>query len=186
MSEINYLGLAVLEAGLEAIRHSPKNDGHLELIVRRPAVDQREIVENAELNQAEGLVGDNWSTRGRNLAAGKLPNPDLQLTVINARLLGLVAQAKERWQLAGDQLVVDLDLSIENLPTGTRLAVGSAIIEVTAKAHSGCEKFAARFGREALEWVNSPLGKSLRLRGLNAKVIQDGKIQVGDKVKKVF
>ena len=184
MTEINHLSLAELEKGLDTIRLSPKNEGSLELIVRRPAVDQREVLEEGELNQAEGLAGDSWRKRAKKQVDTGLPNPDSQLTLINARLIALVAQANERWQLAGDQLVVDLDLSLENLPSGTRLVIGAAIIEVTAKPHTGCDKFAARFGPEALKWVNSPLGKSLRLRGLNAKVVQGGVIHVGDLVKK--
>jgi hypothetical protein len=184
MNEISHLSLAELEKGLDTIRQSPKNEGSLVLIVRRPAVDQREVLEDGELNQAEGLVGDSWRKRARIQVDSGLPNPDSQLTLINARLIALVAQAKERWQLAGDQLVVDLDLSLENLPSGTRLGIGSAIIEVTAKPHTGCDKFAVRFGLEALKWVNSPLGKSLRLRGINAKVVQGGIIHVGDLVRK--
>jgi hypothetical protein len=184
MNEISHLSLAELEKGLDTIRQSPKNEGSLVLIVRRPAVDQREVLEDGELNQVEGLVGDSWRKRARIQVDSGLPNPDSQLTLINARLIALVAQAKERWQLAGDQLVVDLDLSLENLPSGTRLGIGSAIIEVTAKPHTGCDKFAGRFGPEALKWVNSPLGKSLRLRGINAKVVQGGIIHVGDLVRK--
>ena len=185
MTEINHLSLAELEKGLDTIRLSPKNEGSLELIVRRPAVDQREVLEEGELNQAEGLAGDSWRKRAKKQVDTGLPNPDSQLTLINARLIALVSQANERWQLAGDQLVVDLDLSLENLPSGTRLVIGAAIIEVTAKPHTGCDKFAARFGPEALKWVNSPIGKSLRLRGLNAKVVEGGIIRVGDVVKKL-
>jgi hypothetical protein len=185
MTEISHLSLSELEKGLDTIRQSPKNEGSLELIVRRPAVDQREVLVVGELNQAEGLAGDSWRRRAKTQVDSGLPNPDSQLTLINSRLIALVARAKERWQLAGDQLVVDLDLSLENLPSGTRLGIGSAIIEVTAKLHTGCDKFAARFGPEALKWVNSPLGKSLRLRGLNAKVVEGGIIRVGDVVKKL-
>ena len=185
MTEISRVSLAELEKGLDTIRQSPKDEGSLVLIVRRPAVDQREVLEEGELNQAEGLAGDSWRKRAKIQAASGLPNPDSQLTLMNSRLIALVAQTKERWQLAGDQLVVDLDLSQENLPSGTRLGIGPAIIEVTAKPHTGCDKFAARFGPQALKWVNSPLGKSLRLRGLNAKVIRGGIIRVGDAVKKI-
>lgn len=185
MSEVRHVTLAELENGLESIRQSPKQQGSLVLIVRRPAPNQREVLQVGELSQAEGLVGDDWSRRGKSLASGKFPNPDAQVTLINVRLLALVAQTRERWPLAGDQLVVDLDLSMENLPGGTRLALGTAIIEVTAKPHTGCDKFTARFGQEALNWINSAIGKSLRLRGLNARVVQDGAIRTGDIVRKV-
>jgi MOSC domain-containing protein YiiM len=109
----------------------------------------------------------------------------MQLNLINARALALIAQDEERWQLAGDQLIVDLDLSKENLPPGTQLALGTAIIEVTAQPHTGCNKFAARFGVDAAKWVNSPAGKELQLRGINARVVQPGKIRVGDAVTKI-
>jgi hypothetical protein len=184
MIELKPLTLTELEDGLDTIRESPKNKGMLALIVRRPQVEQREVLEVGELDLREGLVGDTWRLRGNPHTPDGSANPDAQLTLINARLIGLIAQTTDRWPLSGDQLVVDLDLSVENLPAGTRLALGSAVIEITAQPHTGCDKFAARFGQEALKWVNSPVGKPLRLRGLNAKVVQGGMIQIGDVVRK--
>jgi len=169
--------LEELEAGLDSIRQSPKEAGALALIVRRPQVGEREVLEAAELNLTRGLVGDNWETRGT-------PDPEMQLNVMNVRAVALLAQQKERWPLAGDQLYIDLDLSAANLPPGTRLTIGSAIIEVTAKPHLGCKKFAARFGQDAVKWVNSSVGKELKLRGINAKVVRAGVIHVGDAVRK--
>jgi MOSC domain-containing protein YiiM len=109
----------------------------------------------------------------------------MQLNLINARLIALLAQDKARWPLAGDQLYVDLDLSEENLPPGTRLTIGAAVIEVTDQPHTGCKKFAARFGADAVKFVNSPEGKALHLRGINAKVVQGGTIRAGDTVRKI-
>ena len=109
----------------------------------------------------------------------------MQLNVMNARVIALLAQGKDRWALAGDQLFVDFDLSEANVPPGTRLAIGSTMIEVTAPPHLGCKKFSARFGPDAMKFVNSPEGKALHLRGINAKVIQPGVIRAGDVVKKV-
>jgi MOSC domain-containing protein YiiM len=109
----------------------------------------------------------------------------MQLNVMNARVIALLAREEDRWPLAGDQLYIDMDLSQENLPPGTRLALGSAVIEVTDQPHTGCKKFAARFGLDALKLVNSPLGRQLQLRGLNARVTQPGMIRVGDLVKKL-
>lgn len=185
MTEFIPLTSEELEAGLDTIRQSPTNEGTLALIVRRPQIGVRETVEVGKLDPAEGLIGDTWKTRGSTRTTDGSSHPDMQLTLINARLIGLIAQVKERWPLAGDQMVVDLDLSVDNLPPGTRLAFGTAIIEITAQPHTGCDKFAARFGREALKWVNSPAGKQLRLRGLNAKVVQAGVTKVGDVVKKI-
>jgi MOSC domain-containing protein YiiM len=109
----------------------------------------------------------------------------MQLNIMNSRVIALLAQDKDRWPLAGDQLFIDMDLSAENLPPGTRLALGSAMIEVTDQPHTGCKKFMERFGLDAMKFVNSPVGKQLHLRGINAKVVQPGLIQVGDVVKKI-
>jgi hypothetical protein len=175
-----------LEAGLAEIRQSPKDEGVLTLIVRRPAVDAREVLTEGELRLDEGLVGDSWRTRGSSQTADGAAHPDMQLNVMNARVIALVAQARERWPLAGDQLFIDLDLSAENLPAGTRLALGSrAVIEVSPQPHTGCKKFVARFGLEAMQFVNLPTGRQLHLRGINAKVVQPGVIRVGDVVKKI-
>jgi hypothetical protein len=185
MPEVKHLRTDELAAGLEEIRRSPRDRGVLKLIVRRPAVEAREVVEEGELSLQHGLVGDNWATRGSSLTADGSADPDRQLNVMNARVIALVAQDPARWHLAGDELFVDLDLSEENLPPGMRLAIGSAIIEVTPPPHLGCKKFVARFGQDAMQFVNSPLGRQLRLRGLNAKVIQPGVIRVSDAVRKV-
>jgi hypothetical protein len=185
MIAIKQLTLAELEDGLDTIRQSPKDAGVLALIVRRPAVGEREVLEEGVLDLAEGLVGDTWRERSSSRTADGSPHPDMQLNIMNTRVIALLAQAKDRWRLAGDQLFIDLDLSKENLPPGTRLALGSSVIEVTAQPHTGCQKFAARFGLDALKWVSSPVGKELQLRGINARVVQAGVIRVGDVARKV-
>ena len=173
-----------LEAGLGHVRAAPSDEGILELIVRRPAVDEREVVEQAELDVDDGLVGDNWRARGRS-GGRRPPNPDAQITVVSSRAIALAAGERDRWPLAGDQLYVDLDISAENLPPGTRLAIGTAVIEVTAEPHTGCKKFAARFGLETLEHFNSPEGRALNLRGINTRVVESGAVRVGDVVRKL-
>ena len=185
MLTAKYLTTAELEAGLDVIRQSPRDAGVLELIVRRPTIGEREVLTEGRLDPAEGLVGDNWRARGSSATTDGTAHPDMQLNIMNARAATLVAQAKERWQLAGDQLFVDLDLSGDNLPPGTRLAIGSAVVEVTPVPHNGCKKFTERFGLEAMKFVNSPAGKELHLRGINAKVVQAGVIRVGDAVTRI-
>jgi len=170
---------------LDHIRLSPKDEGVVDLIVRRQAVNEREVLEQAEFDLVQGLVGDTWNRRRSKSTPDGSPNIEMQITVINSRVAALVAREPSRWQLAGDQLYVDMDLSAENLPSGTRLALGSAIIEVTAPPHLGCQKFVARFGLEAMKFVNSPLGKELRLRGLHARVVQPGRIRTGELARKV-
>lgn len=185
MTDVKHLTMQELEAGLDEIRQSPQDEGVLEMIVRRPRTGEREVLEEGELDLIEGLVNDNWRTRGSSQTADGSSHPDMQLNIMNSRVIALVAQHKEHWQLAGDQLFIDLDLSAENLPPGTRLAVGSSVIEVTPQPHNGCKKFVERFGLEAMKFVNSPVGKQLHLRGINAKVVQAGLVRVGDIVKKI-
>ena len=176
--------METLEAGLDAVRAAPPDTGRVELIVRRPEVDARELIEEATLDPEDGLVGDNWHVKP-SLKTGA-PNPEAQLTVMNARVTALVAgDDRERWALAGDQLFVDLDLSYRNLPPGTRLQVGEAVIEVTDEPHRGCGKFSSRFGVEALKFVNSAVGRELNMRGINTRIVTGGVVRTGDAVTKV-
>lgn len=182
---MEHLDRAALDAGLDRIREAPKDNGRVELIVRRPEIEAREVLLEATLDTDEGLVGDCWQTRGSSSTADGSANPDAQLTLMNARSAALVAGAAERRQLAGDQLFVDLDLSVTNLPAGSQLRVGEATIEITPLPHRGCGKFLARFGTEALKWVNSPVGRELNLRGVNARVVAGGAVRRGDEIAKV-
>jgi hypothetical protein len=182
---LHHLTTDELEAGLDEILKSPKDEGVLQLIVRRPDIGLRDVLEEGDLDLTEGLLGDTWKNRGSSRSADGLSHPDMQLNIMNARVIALVAQAKDRWPLAGDQLFVDLDLSASNLPAGVQLAIGSTIIEVTDQPHTGCQKFVERFGLDAMRFVNSTLGKKLHLRGINAKVVHPGRIRVGDIVRKV-
>ncbi|HWM22444.1 MAG TPA: hypothetical protein VNO51_22325 [Ilumatobacteraceae bacterium] len=173
-----------LEAAIDHIRASPTDIGTVDLIVRRPAVEEREILEEAELDPAYGVVGDTWNIRGSKRTEDGSSHPDMQLNVMNSRVVALIAQDPDRWALAGDQLYVDLDLSHDNLPPGTQLVLGTATIEVTDQPHTGCAKFTRRFGLDAFHWVNTEAGSRLRLRGLNAKVVVPGIVRRGDTVTK--
>ncbi len=185
MTQERHLSTAELIAGLAEVRQAPAHEGPLLMIVVRPDRELRQLPDLAELSPEAGLVGDRWAKH----ATRKLPdgrrNPDTQLTLLNARTAALIAGPQERWPLAGDNLVVDLDLSMANLPAGRRLQIGGAVIEITEEPHTGCSKFSKRFGPDALKFVNSPEGRALRLRGVNAKVVQAGGVQLGDRIRKL-
>ena len=175
-----------LEAGLDEIRRAPADEGTVELIVRRPAEGEREVLAEGVLDLSEGLVGDRWSAHRSSRTPDGSPNVATQLTLMNARVVDLVAASdRKRWALAGDQLYVDFDISVANLPPGTRLALGSAVIEVTPEPHTGCVKFHARFGGDAHRFVNTKQHRHLRLRGLNAKVVEPGTVSTGDTIRKL-
>ncbi|CAN5228812.1 MOSC domain-containing protein [soil metagenome] len=176
---MKHLTTEEIEKGLPEVIESPKDNGILHLIVRRPREDEREVLEKGELDTEKGLVGDNW------IEYGEKPFFEAQIAIMNSRIIDLLAQDKIRWQLAGDQLYIDLNLSDENLPHGTRIAIGSAILEITQQPHTGCRKFVERFGLEAMKFVNSPIGKQFHLRGIYAKVVQSGTIRQGDNVRKI-
>ncbi len=170
------------DSQLDVVHAAPADEGRLVLIVRRPAVDERDTVNEARLDLDLGLVGDRWATRDTARTPAYLAS---QLTVISTRLLAAIEPDRARWPLAGDQLYVDLDLCEAHLPAGSRLSIGSSVIEVSQLPHTGCAKFSARFGSEALRWINSPTGRAHRLRGLNARVLRPGSIRVGDAVRRM-
>jgi hypothetical protein len=147
--------LADLEACLDYVRQSPRDTGRLELLVCRPDVDSREVLDEGRLDRVHGFVGDNWSVRGSSSKLDRSSDPNKQITIMNARVIAVLAGGKERWPVAGDQLFVDFDLSASNIPPGTRIQIGSAVLEVTASPHRGCQKFTARFGMNAPAFVNS-------------------------------
>jgi hypothetical protein len=173
--------------GLPVVRRSPRGVGTLALAVRRPAVDAREVLSRAELDPEAGLIGDSWSQRPSSRTTDRSPHPDMQLNVINARFIELIAGPdRDAWALAGDQLYVDLDLSVDAMPAGSRLAIGDrAVIEVTDQPHNGCAKFAARFGRDAHKIVWTEDGQRLRLRGLNERVLVGATIRTGDSIRQL-
>ncbi|HET9260793.1 MAG TPA: MOSC domain-containing protein [Acidimicrobiia bacterium] len=171
-----------LESLLDEILAAPKDAGPVEMIARRPKENQREVVETAELTTRSGLVGDNWIDR---VDGNGEPHTKTQLTLMNARVADAVAVTRERWPLAGDQIYVDFDISHENLPAGSRIKVGTAVVEISEVPHTGCAKFSGRFGKEALRFANVGVGRDNRFRGVNAFVVEDGVVSVGDKVTKL-
>ncbi|MCY4516853.1 MAG: hypothetical protein OXB99_06405 [Acidimicrobiaceae bacterium] len=183
--EARHRSAAELEAALPRIREAPAGTGTIQLIVRRPAEDRREVLNAARINDAEGIEGDTWNQRGTSLSADGGPHPNKQITIMNSRAAEAVIGPIDRWPLAGDQIYADLDIGHEALPAGTQLSIGTAVVEVAVEPHTGCAKFAARFGREALRFVNTGEGSSLRLRGVNCRVIQPGTVRVGDSVSRL-
>ncbi len=177
---------ADLEASLHHLRTAPADTGTLEMVVRRPDTGVREILDEGLLDETSGLVGDNWLSRATSRAIAEGRHVDTMITVMSARMIGLLGDTADVRALAGDQLFVDLDLSHDNLPAGSRVALGEdAVLEVTSKPHAGCKKFLARFGADALGFVNGDVGSRLRLRGLNARVVQGGLVRPGDVVRRI-
>jgi hypothetical protein len=183
---VDHANYTALEAGLPEIRRSPQDRGQIVLIVRRPAAKEREVLAEAVLDPSEGLVGDSWRARASaKIANGEVPDRRTQLTLMNARVAALVAGDQHRWPLAGDQLYVDFDLGTANVPPGTQLAVGTALIEISDQPHRGCGKFLSRFGIDAQRFVTSPVGRELNLRGVNAIVRSGGLVRSGEEIRKL-
>jgi hypothetical protein len=174
-----------LDRFTDDVRAAPRDAGPVVMIVRRPTVDVREVVDAADLDPDAGLVGDDWSRRRGWSTPDGSADREVQLTIMGTRVLSAIEPDQDRWPLAGDQLYVDLDLSVENLPPGARLAIGDAIVRVSEKPHTGCAKFSARFGSDALRWINGPVGRELRMRGVNARIEQAGTVRVGDTIRRI-
>ena len=181
----NHLAREELQVGLSHILRSPKDDGVLEAIVIRPVPGTRQDLQSCEISLENGTHGDHWAKDCWMTTEGGKPDPDVQICIMNSRCIALIAQKRERWPLAGDNLFIDLDLRPENLPPGQRLRIGSAVIEITAVDHNGCASFAEHYGSSAVVFVNARKGRSLRLRGVYATVVADGRVTVGDRVVKV-
>jgi hypothetical protein len=180
------LTTASLEARLDHLRAAPADTGTLAMIVRRPDTGVREILDEGLLDETGGLLGDNWLSRATSHAIAEGRHLDAMITVMSARMVALLGETEDVQALAGDQLYVDLDLSHDNLPAGSRIGLGEdAVLEVSVKPHAGCKKFLARFGADALGFVNGDVGTRLRLRGLNARVVRGGVIRPGDVVRRI-
>jgi hypothetical protein len=180
-----HLTMTDLEAGIVEAGISPRDHGTLEMIVARPGTDLRVVLDQGELHVEDGLVGDDWKMRGSKSTPDGSAHPEAQITLMNSRVIELLSGGRESWPLAGDQLFVDLDLSVDNLPAGQRIAIGSAVLEITAMPHTGCDKFTARFGHDAIRFVNSKEGRAARRRGIYARVVQAGTIRAGDTITKI-
>ena len=182
---MQHLTTEEIEAGMPHITAAPKDVGTLDLIVARPAEDEREVIAEGELDLEVGLVGDNWQARPSSRMPDNTAHPDMQLNIINSRLIAHICPDEDRRKLAGDQLHVDFDLSDENVPPWTRIQIGEAVVEVTDQPHAGCAKFTRRFGLDAMRFVNSEIGVAHHLRGICARVVEPGTIRQGDQVKKL-
>jgi hypothetical protein len=180
-----HLTMTDIQTGLAELGASPLDKGTLEMIVCRPNIGERVVLDRAELDLTHGLVGDNWQARGSKATEDGSAHPEAQITLMNSRIIQLVAQDRSRWPLAGDQLFVDLDLSTANLQAGQWLAIGTAVLEITGMLHAGCDKFTERYGHDAIRFINSAEGREQRRRGIYARVIQPGTIQSGDTVSKI-
>jgi MOSC domain-containing protein YiiM len=185
MTMITHLTDAQIEAGMPEVLQSPVDHGVLEAIVIRPATGVRIELQESRLSAERGTEGDRWADHCWSSLPDGSPNPEVQICIMNSRMIQLLAGDRSRWALAGDNLFVDLNLNRESLRTGQQLAIGDCIIEITEQSHNGCAKFSERFGPAALRFVNSPTGKQLRLRGIYAKVVQAGLVRVGERIRRV-
>ncbi|MFI5282458.1 MAG: MOSC domain-containing protein [Candidatus Dormibacterales bacterium] len=182
---LQHAGLTDLEAKLDHMRQAPADMGTIELIARRPVENEREVLTEARLDVVEGLVGDDWKARGSRRTADGGADPEAQVTLVNARAAEAFAGDRDRWHLAGDQIYVDFDISLDNVPPGSRVRIGEATLEFSAAPHTGCAKFSSRFGVEAHKFVNSAVGRELRLRGANCRVVSGGLVRTGDAIQKL-
>jgi hypothetical protein len=177
--------LAELQQGLPVILAAPKDEGVLRAIVVRPAHGERLTPGASEVSLARGVHGDHWEKGCWRTTEDGRPDPDVQICIMSARCIELIAGPIENWPPAGDNLFIDMDLTPANMPPGQRFSIGTALFEITAVPHNGCDQFIARFGRDAVLFVNTGEGKRLRLRGIYARVIRDGRIAAGDRVTKL-
>jgi MOSC domain-containing protein YiiM len=182
---VKHLNMNELEEGINYIVQTPDDKGPVRMIVSRPETGIRKILNSASLDTIKGLIGDNWKDRGSSGTPKKSANPETQITIMNSRVIDLIAHSSDRWKLAGDQLFIEMDISRNNIPPGSQLKIGSAVIEVSEKPHTGCQKFSERFGLHALIFVSTPLGLELCFRGINARVLKSGIVTVGDIVNKL-
>lgn len=182
---VDYVSAEEIERKFAALEPSPRQQGTVEMIVRRPQVNEREVVEQAEITVEHGVIGDNWLARGSSSTEDGSAHPGMQLAIMNSRIINLIAQSRDNWAPAGDQLFVDFDLSEENLPIGQRFSIGEVIFEVSPIPHKGCKKFKQRYGLDASRFINNLAYEPLRLRGVNVSVIQGGTIKTGDTITKL-
>jgi MOSC domain-containing protein YiiM len=190
VAALPYRTTAELERSLHELRAAPTEQGRVHLVVRRPGNGDREVLDEGYFDAADGLAGDNWLSRATSRAVAAGRHLDAQVNVMSARMVRLLADTAEEQAYAGDQLFVDLDISVANLPAGSRLAFGApgaggAVMEISQKPHNGCAKFTTRFGEDAMRFVNSEAGKELRLRGFNARIVESGPVRPGDVVRVV-
>ncbi len=180
-----HLTRAELEAGLPEILQSPKDNGLVEAITVRPVSEERRVVQSTRMTLSGGVEGDHWANGCWKSTEDGKPHPDVQICIMNSRCINHIAGSRENWAPAGDNLFVDMDISPDNMPPGTRVSLGSVILEITDTPHNGCAKFVERYGREATVFVNTGEGKRLRLRGIYGRVVQDGAVSVGDVITKI-
>ena len=185
IDRVVYKSTEALEQGFEHIKNAPSDHGKLELIVARPEEDQRLEMEEGRLDEEKGLLGDNWYSRGSSRTKDGSAHPEMQINMMNSRVIDLITENKQQWKLAGDQLYVDFNLHKDNVPPGTQLSIGEAILEVTPEPHTGCKKFSQRFGVEALKFISTKEGRQWQMRGINARVVKSGSIKTGDTIRKI-
>jgi hypothetical protein len=175
---------AEIEAGIGPVLQSPAEGAAVEALFSRPAPGKRLDLPALEVSVSGGIAGDHWSLGCWKTLPDGSPDPDVQVSLMNRRMLHLIAGARDNWARAGNNIIVDMDLSIDNLPIGQRLRVGTAELEIGPVANTGCDFFIERYGRDACVFVNTGIAKQKRLRGVYARVVKDGQIRIGDIIRK--
>ncbi len=182
---MKYAAQSDIDRRMDWVLNAPRDKGRVKLIVVRPQTNQRTMLEQVLFSREAGVTGDNWQQHCWKKCDDGKADPSVQVAIMNARMIEVLAGHKNNWPLAGDQLFVDFDLGINNLSPGDQLQVGGAVLEITAEPHRGCGKFKKRFGETALQYVNSAQGDAHRLRGIYATIISNGDVSIGDTICKI-
>lgn len=176
---------AELDRAWPDIMAAPKDGAAIEMLCLRPAMGERRFVDEIHVTREEGIPGERWLTQPWMRLPGGQPDPAIQVSFLQRRVLDLVWRDREGTPHPGDTFVVDMDLSEANLPAGSLLQVGSAVLEVSTVFNNACAKWKKRYGDDALDWVRAYENKEFRPRGVLAKVHRDGVFRAGDRLTRI-
>ncbi|MFT5632095.1 MAG: hypothetical protein ACI9HB_003282 [Gammaproteobacteria bacterium] len=180
-----HVRLAECEDALSTILAAPKSGAIVEQLCLRPGFSERSFPELLELTVAGGIIGERWTKAPWLTLSDGTPDPRIQVSILSKRVMDLCWRDRENTHHPGDTMIVDMDLGVENLPNGTRLGIGSAVVEVSDKFNTACIKWQGRYGAESLRWLNLRKNRDYRLRGILCRIVQDGVVRLGDELARV-